>query len=83
MTTPSAANPHPAKGLFIAHLATGRLNFAQGDFLMLGALRLAWVPLVAIREGKWRGKTELGHDPKGKTLGILGMGGIGRVRNSK
>lgn len=27
-----------AKGLFIAHLATRRLNFAQGDFLMLAAL---------------------------------------------
>lgn len=51
-----------------------------GIFLMLGALRQAWVPLVAIREGKWRGKTPIGHDPKGKVLGILGMGGIGRVR---
>ncbi|OAP65142.1 hypothetical protein AYL99_01114 [Fonsecaea erecta] len=50
-----------------------------GIFLMLGALRLAWVPLVAIREGKWRGKAQLGHDPKGKVLGILGMGGIGRA----
>lgn len=50
-----------------------------GIFLLLGALRLAWVPLVAIREGQWRGKTQLGHDPKGKVLGILGMGGIGRV----
>ncbi|OCT50301.1 putative 2-hydroxyacid dehydrogenase UNK4.10 [Cladophialophora carrionii] len=50
-----------------------------GLFLMLGALRLAWVPMVAIREGKWRGNTQLGHDPKGKTLGILGMGGIGRA----
>jgi glyoxylate reductase len=50
-----------------------------GIFLMLGALRQAWVPLVAIREGKWRGAQQLGHDPKGKTLGILGMGGIGRV----
>ena len=50
-----------------------------GIFLMLGALRLAWVPMVALREGKWRGKTQLGHDPKGKVLGILGMGGIGRV----
>jgi lactate dehydrogenase-like 2-hydroxyacid dehydrogenase len=38
--------------------------------------------------GKWQGpitaggKEEcatLGHDPKGKVLGILGMGGIGRV----
>jgi glyoxylate reductase len=34
---------------------------------------------MAIRDGKWRGKTSIGHDPKDKTLGILGMGGIGRV----
>src|ERR1700728_2687043 len=53
-----------------------------GIFLMLGALRQATIPLVAIREGKWRGKTPIGHDPKGKTLGILGMGGIGRVSHS-
>src|ERR1700722_2290223 len=26
-----------AKGLFITHLATGKLNFGQGDFLMVGA----------------------------------------------
>lgn len=50
-----------------------------GIFLMLGALRHAQIPLDAIRAGKWRGKTPLGHDPKGKVLGILGMGGIGRV----
>ncbi|WEW54760.1 2-hydroxyacid dehydrogenase [Emydomyces testavorans] len=28
--------------------------------------------------GQWFGKTPLGRDPRGKTLGILGMGGIGR-----
>lgn len=38
-----------AKGLFIAHLATHKLNFGQGDFLMVGAfvsmgLLLAGVP---------------------------------------
>ncbi|KAL9116249.1 MAG: hypothetical protein Q9227_000620 [Pyrenula ochraceoflavens] len=49
-------------------------------FLIIGALRQIHVPITAIREGKWRGKTSLGHDPKGKTLGILGMGGIGQVR---
>lgn len=48
-------------------------------FLMLGALRKAMIPLTAVREGKWRGATPVGHDPQGKTLGILGMGGIGRV----
>ncbi|KAL2847900.1 D-isomer specific 2-hydroxyacid dehydrogenase [Aspergillus pseudodeflectus] len=49
-----------------------------GIFLMIGALRQAYVPLTAIREGKWHGQATLGHDPKGKVLGILGMGGIGR-----
>lgn len=53
-----------------------------GIFLMLGALRQAMIPLTAIREGKWRGETPIGHDPKEKVLGILGMGGIGRVCTS-
>jgi D-3-phosphoglycerate dehydrogenase len=80
-----------------------------GIFLMIGALRQAHVPIMALREGKsnrrytisdlvadhatrypgkWQGpitaggkqeRATLGHDPKGKVLGILGMGGIGRV----
>ncbi len=42
-----------AKGLFIAHLATHRLNFGQGDFLMVGAfvsmgLMLAGVPAPVV-----------------------------------
>ncbi|KAL1963546.1 hypothetical protein VTN77DRAFT_7991 [Rasamsonia byssochlamydoides] len=49
-----------------------------GIFLMIGALRQAFVPMAAIRAGEWQGQTRLGHDPNGKTLGILGMGGIGR-----
>ncbi|RAO66298.1 uncharacterized protein BHQ10_002310 [Talaromyces amestolkiae] len=49
-----------------------------GIFLMIGALRHAHVPLTAIRAGQWGGKSGLGRDPKGKVLGILGMGGIGR-----
>jgi glyoxylate reductase len=48
-------------------------------FLMLGALRKAMIPLTALRSGQWRGSTPIGHDPEGKILGILGMGGIGRV----
>lgn len=35
------------------------------------------IPTQAIRAGQWRGSMSLGHDPDGKTLGILGMGGIG------
>jgi glyoxylate reductase len=48
-------------------------------FLILGALRQVTIPMTAIRDGHFRGKTPIGHDPKHKTLGILGMGGIGRV----
>ena len=36
-------------------------------------------PYTAIRAGQWRGAMVLGHDPEGKTLGILGMGGIGKT----
>lgn len=51
-----------------------------GIFLMLGALRNVNIGISALRAGKWRGvpPPALGHDPQGKVLGILGMGGIGR-----
>lgn len=45
---------------------------------MLGALRRIHIPYNAIRSSSWRGATQLGYDPQQKTLGILGMGGIGR-----
>ncbi len=48
--------------------------------LMLLALRRAWKPQYSLRQGKWRGENmELGHDPEGKTVGIVGMGGIGKA----
>jgi lactate dehydrogenase-like 2-hydroxyacid dehydrogenase len=49
-------------------------------FLLLGALRNLPVSMATLRAGQWRGTTlpRLGHDPQGKVLGILGMGGIGR-----
>ncbi|KAI0098135.1 putative NAD-dependent D-isomer specific 2-hydroxyacid dehydrogenase [Nemania sp. FL0031] len=50
-----------------------------GMFLLLGALRMAHFSITALRAGNWLGSTPRGHDPKGKTLGILGMGGIGRA----
>jgi len=41
--------------------------------------------MLALRENKWRGQPPppLGHDPQGKVLGILGMGGIGRNLKAK
>ncbi|KAK3672649.1 glyoxylate reductase [Recurvomyces mirabilis] len=49
-------------------------------FLILGALRGFNTSMLSLRNGEWRGKQPppLGHDPEGKVLGILGMGGIGR-----
>jgi len=48
-------------------------------FLILGALRSLNSCMGTLREGKFKGPAfQMGHDPRGKTLGILGMGGIGR-----
>ncbi|KAG6042076.1 hypothetical protein E4U41_006197 [Claviceps citrina] len=50
-------------------------------WLLIGALRNLPIGMSALRAGDWRGRTRLpglGHDPQGKILGILGMGGIGR-----
>ncbi|KAL7818598.1 hypothetical protein V8C26DRAFT_396793 [Trichoderma gracile] len=49
-------------------------------WLLIGALRNLPIGIHALRAGKWRGSPPpaLGHDPEGKVLGILGMGGIGR-----
>ena len=54
-------------------------------FLILGALRNFNTGMNALRQGKWRGQPAppLGHDPQGKVLGILGMGGIGRNLKKK
>lgn len=54
-------------------------------FLILGALRNFNTSMQALREGKWRGNPAPahGHDPQGKVLGILGMGGIGRNLKTK
>ena len=48
-------------------------------FLMLASLRNLYHSSQAVRSGQWRGQVALGHDPEHKTLGILGMGGIGRA----
>lgn len=64
------------------------VNDATADanmFLILGALRGFNKPLLTLREGQWRGNPlpPVGRDPRGKTLGILGMGGIGRNLRTK
>lgn len=55
-------------------------------FLILAALREFNNGIMAIRKGTWTGllpPEPLGHDPEGKVLGILGLGGIGRCLQRK
>ena len=73
-----------AHGIQVSNTPTA-VDEATADihiFLLLGAMRNLAPTLTSIREGKWHGANgppALGHDPQGKTLGILGMGGIGRT----
>jgi len=74
-------------GIHVSNVPTA-VDAATADtalFLMLGALRGFSLPLLNLRKGEFRGKTgpPLGHDPEGKLLGILGMGGIGRDLKKK
>ncbi len=69
-------------GISISHVPTA-VNAATADtalFLLLGALRNFNASMLSLRNGAWRGAPPpaLGHDPEGKVLGILGMGGIGQ-----
>ena len=48
-------------------------------FLMLGALRQLNPSFQSLRKGNFKKGLGFGHDPQGETLGILGMGKIGRA----
>ena len=81
-STPIAVNDATANSKY----SPSRPQILQTDksaaaiFLILGALRRISIPLNNLRRGEWRGKNfALGHDPKNKVLGILGMGGIGQA----
>lgn len=48
-------------------------------FLILSALRQYWRAEVNARNGKWKQGLKPASDPEGRTIGIVGMGGIGSV----
>lgn len=52
-------------------------------YLLLGAMRNFQLSSENMKKGQWKTQkcagTPIGHDPEGKVLGILGMGGIGRT----
>ncbi|KAJ4264967.1 glyoxylate reductase [Fusarium torreyae] len=71
-----------SRGIRVSNTPTA-VDDATADitiFLLLGALRSLSASIFTLRDGTWRGNPAppLGHDPQGKVLGILGMGGIGR-----
>ncbi|KAL7274563.1 hypothetical protein RUND412_002533 [Rhizina undulata] len=51
--------------------------------LLLNTLRKSWIAESALRAGNWRGAMTLGNDPDSKTLGILGLGGIGTAFSTR
>ncbi|KAK8062470.1 D-isomer specific 2-hydroxyacid dehydrogenase [Apiospora hydei] len=75
-----------ARGIGVSHTphAVDDATADLGLWLLLGALRNLAPGLGSLRAGRWRSVDaagtlpDKGHDPRGKTLGILGMGGIGR-----
>ncbi|KAJ5348847.1 hypothetical protein MYU51_007127 [Penicillium brevicompactum] len=52
-------------------------------FLLLGALRQLNPAISSLRAGKFKAGVDFGHDPQQKTLGILGMGRIGRALKAR
>lgn len=71
-----------SRGIRVSNTPTA-VDDATADitiFLLIGALRNLSSSIFTLRDGTWRGSPAplLGHDPQGKVLGILGMGGIGR-----
>ncbi|KAJ5088818.1 hypothetical protein N7456_012434 [Penicillium angulare] len=69
------------KGIIVTN-APDPVTDATADlavFLLLGALRQLNPAISNLRTGNFKTGVALGHDPQGKTLGILGMGRIGRA----
>ena len=69
------------KGIIVTN-APDPVTDATADlaiFLLLGALRQLNPSIVSLRAGSFKKGVDFGHDPQGKTLGILGMGRIGRA----
>nr|CDI52005.1 2-hydroxyacid dehydrogenase [Melanopsichium pennsylvanicum 4]SNX82454.1 probable GOR1 \ len=72
---------HAAKtrGITVSHTPSA-VDDATADtamFLVLSSLRQYYRAEVNARSGKWKSGLKPAHDPEGKVLGIIGMGGIG------
>jgi len=68
-----------ARGIEVSHTpkAVDSATATVGAFLAISALRQFYRAEVNVREGKWKSGLVPALDPDGKTVGIIGMGGIG------
>jgi lactate dehydrogenase-like 2-hydroxyacid dehydrogenase len=69
------------RGIQVSHTpgAVDDATATTAMFLILSSLRQYWRAEVNARNGKWKTGLKPASDPEGKTIGIVGMGGIGSV----
>lgn len=83
LTPPVDINACTSRSIQVSNVPTA-VDESTSDtalFLMLGALRNFSRALSDLRSGVFNSSFDfrLAHDPQGKTVGIVGMGGIGRA----
>ncbi len=68
------------RGVIVMNTPTGNTNAAveQTMTLMLAAARKVVPANASLREGRWDRNKFVGHELRGKTLGIIGLGRIGQ-----
>ncbi|KEI37066.1 uncharacterized protein L969DRAFT_19614 [Mixia osmundae IAM 14324] len=70
-----------ARGIQVSNtpIAVDDATATTAIFLLISALRHFSEGEASARQGNWAKGFKPGRDPEGKTLGILGMGGIGKA----
>ncbi|KAM0751351.1 hypothetical protein T439DRAFT_313684 [Meredithblackwellia eburnea MCA 4105] len=70
-----------AKGIQVSHTpsAVDDATATVAMYLIIGALRQFYIAEKCARAGTFKKGTTPAHDPELKTVGIVGMGGIGRA----
>ena len=68
-----------ARGIQVSHTpaAVDDATATVGAYLAISALRQFYRAEQNVRNGRWKAGLEPASDPEGRTVGIIGMGGIG------